>query len=70
MKPWERDYTATNLNIQKSKPWERDYTEPDFSKAKPNNIFSTDGLNTNAPQRADSWWQSVKNAYNEHMRCI
>lgn len=49
------------------KPWERDYTEPDFSKAKPNNIFSTDGLNTNAPQRADSWWQSVKNAYNEHM---
>lgn len=73
MKPWEMDLEVVNENSTNSNtlmPWEMDLEvieQPDFSKAKPNNIFSTDGLNTNAPQRADSWWQSVKNAYNEHM---
>lgn len=69
MKPWEMTYSTAEVkaNNQNIMPWEMDYSQPDFSKAKPNNIFSTDGLNTNAPQRADSWWQSVKNAYNEHM---
>ena len=73
MKPWEMDLEVVNENSTNSNtlmPWEMDLEvveQPDFSKAKPNNIFSTDGLNTNAPQRADSWWKSVKNAYNKHM---
>lgn len=52
------------INTQENKTI--DNQQYDFSKAKPNNIFSTDGLNTNAPQRADSWWKSAWDSYKKY----
>lgn len=56
MKPWEIDYNtnaAQQIEVDAaSKPWERDWgQEQDFSSAKPHQIFSIDGSNTNAPAR-------------------
>ena len=56
MKPWEIDYngsTAPNIEDTTSgKPWERNWgQEQDFSAAKPHQIFSIDGSNTNAQAR-------------------
>lgn len=56
MKPWEIDYngsaTSSVEETTSSKPWERDWgQEQDFSAAKPHQIFSIDGSNTNAQAR-------------------
>ena len=72
MKPWEIDYSTAEVkpNNQNVMPWEIDYSQPDFSKAKPQNIFSIDGENTNAPKKADSWWKSIINQTKENFQNV
>lgn len=59
MKPWEIDYNgsaAQQIEVDAaSKPWERDWgQEQDFSSAKPHQIFSIDGSNTDASTRLNA----------------